>query len=37
MNEENYIEVNRISYNIVAEEYKTKYKNNIRPRADIVL
>lgn len=28
MNEENYIEVNRISYNIVAEEYKTKYKNN---------
>jgi len=28
MNEENYIEINKSSYNIVAEEYKTKYKNN---------
>lgn len=28
MNENNYIEINRKSYNIVAEEYKIKYKNN---------
>lgn len=29
MNEKDYIEINKASYNIVAEEYKTKYKNNI--------
>ncbi len=28
MNEKDYIEINRISYDIVAKEYKTKYKNN---------
>lgn len=28
MNEEDYIEINRASYDIVAKEYKTKYKNN---------
>lgn len=28
MNEKDYIEINKASYNIVAEEYKTKYKNN---------
>ena len=28
MNEKDYIEINRASYDIVAEEYKTKYKNN---------
>ncbi len=27
--EENYIEINKASYDIVAEEYKTKYTNNI--------
>lgn len=28
MNEKDYIEINRASYDIVAKEYKTKYKNN---------
>lgn len=28
MNEKDYIEINKASYDIVAEEYKTKYKNN---------
>ena len=28
MDEKNYIEINRTSYDIVAEEYKEKYKNN---------
>ena len=28
MDEKDYIEINRASYNIVAEEYKVKYKNN---------
>ena len=28
MNEQDYIEINRASYDIVAKEYKTKYKNN---------
>lgn len=28
MDEKNYIEINRASYDIVAEEYKEKYKNN---------
>lgn len=29
MNEKDYIEINKASYNIVAEKYKTKYKDNI--------
>lgn len=28
MNEKDYIKINKASYDIVAEEYKTKYKNN---------
>lgn len=28
MNEKDYIEINKASYDIVAKEYKTKYKNN---------
>lgn len=28
MNEKDYIEINKASYDIVADEYKTKYKNN---------
>ena len=28
MVEEDYIKINRASYDIVAEEYKTKYKDN---------
>ena len=29
MNQKDYIEINRASYDIVAEEYKIKYKNNV--------
>ena len=28
MNEKDYIEINKASYDIVAKEYKTKYENN---------
>ena len=29
MNEKDYIEINKASYDIVAKEYKSKYKNNV--------